>query len=69
MTEFFNICVYRDVFRGLQFVLENIAKWLGFCTTRTKIKNINLAKKASHFKIKQRLKLLHAIGDLQYLLV
>ena len=68
MTEVFNINVYRDVFWRLQTVLENIARWLEFAQMGPQLINTILAKKASHFRLKRRLKLLLAILDSQYLL-
>ena len=50
MTEFFNICVYRDAFRRFQSVLENIARWLEFAQIGPKLINTILAKKASLFR-------------------
>ena len=45
MTEFFNICIYRGVFRRLQSVLENIAQWLEFTQIGPQLINTSLPKK------------------------
>ena len=50
MTEFFYICIYREIFQRLQSVLENIPRWLECVQMGPKLINTILPEKASHFQ-------------------